>query len=87
MRLKLKRGNEEVWDYISDRAHILIVTDCLATERRVSLICRGFQFLFYILELRANFTVRRHILQFFLFYCRLEYEERERSEEKKEKDG
>ena len=45
---KLKRGNEEVWDYISDRTHILIVTDCLATERRVSLIWRGFQF-FYIL--------------------------------------
>ena len=43
-RLKLKRGNEGVWDYISDRAQILVVTDCLATERRVSLFCRGFQF-------------------------------------------
>ena len=50
----------------------------------MSLICRGFQFIFYILELRANFTVRRHI---FLLFCRLDYEERERREERKEKDG
>ena len=47
-RRKLKRGDEQVWDYISDCTHFVIVTDCLATERRVSLICRGFQFLFYI---------------------------------------
>ena len=56
----------------------------------MSLICRGFQFLFYIyilLELKANFTVRRHILLFFLLFCRLDYEERERREERKEKDG
>ena len=68
MRRKLKRGNEGVWDYISDRAHILIVTDWLATERRVSLFCRRFHFFIYhiIFELKANFTVRRHIL-FFIF--------------------
>ena len=60
-----------VWDYISDRAQFLIVTDCLATERRVSLFCRGFQsfFKFYlILKLKANFTVRRHILLFFYYF-------------------
>ena len=60
-----------MWDYISDHAHFVIVTDCLATERCVSLICRGFQFLFYIyiiLELKANFTVRRHILLFFCYF-------------------
>ena len=37
--------------------------------------------------LRANFIVRRHISQFIIFYCRLEYEERERREERKEKNG
>ena len=37
----------------------------------MSLICRGFQFLFFlyiILELKANFTVRRHILLFFYYF-------------------
>ena len=34
----------------------------------MSLFCRGFQFFKYhiILELKANFTVRRHVLLFFL---------------------
>ena len=32
------------------------------------------------------YTVRRHILLFFLLFCRLDYEERERREERKEKD-
>ena len=42
----------------------------LATERRVSLFCRGFHFFKYhiILELKANFTVRRHILLFFYYF-------------------
>ena len=55
----------------------------------MSLFCRGFQFFIYylMLELKANFTVRRHILLFFLLFCRLEYEEREMREERKEKDG
>ena len=69
MRQKLKQGNEGVRDYISDHAHILIVTDWLATQRGVSLICRGFSFFKYniILEVKANFTVRRHILVFYFF--------------------
>ena len=55
--------------HISDRAHILIVIDWLATERRVSLFCSGFYFFKYhiILELKANFTVRGHILLFYFF--------------------
>ena len=73
MRRKLKRGNEGVLDYISDRAHILVVTDWLVTERRVSLFCRGFHFFKYhiILELQANFTVRRHILLFYFIFLLL----------------
>ena len=88
MRQKLKRGNEGVWDYIIDCAHILVVTDWLATERRVSLFCRGFHFFkdHIILELKANFTVRRHIL-LFLIAIDWSYEERERREERKEEDG
>ena len=41
----------------------------MATERRVSLFCWGFHFLKYhiILELKANFKVRRHILLFCFF--------------------
>ena len=42
-------GGGGLWDYISGRTHILIVTDWLATERRVSLSARGFQFFKYIL--------------------------------------
>ena len=34
-----------MWDYISDCAHILVVTDWLATERRVSLFVGVFIFL------------------------------------------
>ena len=90
MRRKLKRGNEGVWDYISDHAHILVVTDWLATERRVSLFCRGFPFFKnqIILEHKANFTVRRHML-LFTFFIAIDWsnEERERREERKEEDG
>ena len=58
----------------------------------MSLICRGFQFFKYhvILELKANFTVRRHILVFLVFYffsVDWSNEERERREERKEEDG
>ena len=90
MHRKLKQGNEGVWNYISDCAHILVVTDWLATERRVSLFCRGFHFFKYhiILELKANFTVRRHNLVFYFFFA-IDWsnEERERREERKEEDG
>ena len=90
VRQKLKRGNDGVWDYISDCTHILVVTDWLTTERRLSLFCRGFYFFKYhiILELRANFTVRRHILVlYFCFTIDWSYEEIERREKRKEKDG
>ena len=41
-----------------------------------------------ILELTANFTVRRHILIFYFFFAiDWSYEERERREERKEEDG
>ena len=41
-----------------------------------------------ILEFKANFTVRRHILVFYFFFAiDLSYEERERREERKEEDG
>ena len=56
----------------------------------MSLFCRGFQFFKYhiILELKANFRVRRHILVFLLFFAiDWSYEERERREESKEEDG
>ena len=57
----------------------------------MSLFCRGFEFFKYhiILELKANFTVRRHILVFLLFFIAIDwrYEERERREERKEEDG
>ena len=56
----------------------------------MSLFCRGFQFFKYhiILELKANFTVRRHILLFYFFFA-IDWsnEERERREERKEEDG
>ena len=42
--------------------------DWLATERRVSLTARGFQFFYILLELRANLTVRRHISVFLPFF-------------------
>ena len=65
------------------------MTDKLATERHLSLFCRGFQFFqisYIILELRAKFTVRRHILVFFnFFYIDWSYEERERRNERKKK--
>ena len=57
--------------HISGRAHVLVVTDWLATERRVPLFCRGFQFFYIlnnILELRASFTVRRQISVFLLVF-------------------
>ena len=56
----------------------------------MSLICRDFKFFKYhiILELKTNFTVRRHILVFLLFFAiDWNYEERERREERKEEDG
>ena len=40
-----------------------------------------------IFELKANFTVRRHILVFYLFAIDWINEERERREERKEEDG
>ena len=53
----------------------------------MSLFCRGFQFFKYhiILELKANFTVRRYMLLFFAIDW--SYEGRERREERKEEDG
>ena len=43
---------------------------------------------YIILELWANFTVRRHILLFFFFFAiDWSYGERERREERKEEDG
>ena len=56
----------------------------------MSLFCRAFQFFKYhiILEVKANFTVRRHI-SFFTFFIAIDwsYEERERREKRKEEDG
>ena len=40
-----------------------------------------------ILHLKANFTLRRHILIFYFFAIDWSYEERERREERKEEDG
>ena len=83
-------ANEGVWDNISDRAHVLVVTDWLATERRVSLFLGVFSFFKYnkILEVKVNFTVRRHTLVFYFFFAiDWSYEERERREERKEEDG
>ena len=34
----------------------------------MSLICRGFQFIYILLELKANLTARRHILLFFYYF-------------------
>ena len=46
-----------------------------------------FSFLNVILELKANFTVRRHILLFYFFIAiDWSYEERERREERKEEE-
>ena len=55
----------------------------------MSISAKGFQFFYILLELRANFTVRRHILYFlsFLFDICWSYEERERRKERKEEDG
>ena len=68
---------------------MLSVLDWLATERRVSLTARDFQFFYILLELRANLTVRRHISVFFNLFCDIHgsYEERERRKERKEEDG
>ena len=55
----------------------------------MSLFCRGFYFFKYhiILELKAHFTVRRHILVFYFFFAiGWSNEERERREERKEED-
>ena len=56
----------------------------------MSLFCRGFQFFKYhkILELKANFTVRRHILLFYFFFA-IDWsnEKGEMREERKEEDG
>ena len=40
-----------------------------------------------IRELKASFTVRRHILVFYFFAIDWSYEERERGEERKEENG
>ena len=59
--------------FLVESFHAIIVhhralTDCLATERRVSLVgVFSFYFIYYLLELRANFTVTRQILHFFYF--------------------
>ena len=57
----------------------------------MSLFCSSFHFFKYhiILELKANFTVRRHILLFYFIFVAIDwsYEERERIEERKEEDG
>ena len=78
-----------VWDYISDRAHIFSVIDWLATERRVSLSARGFQFFYYILYLSIGQISQLGDTFYFLtfFYIYWNYVERERRKEKKEEDG
>ena len=91
MRRKLKQGNEGVWDYISSRAHILLGTDRLATERRVSLFCRGFQFfLNFIIYLSLGQILQLGdilVFNFSFFYIDWSYKKRERRKERKEEDG
>ena len=90
MHRKLKRDNEGVWDYISCRAHILIVTDWSATEKCVSLFCRGFQIFKYFiifLSLGQILQLGNTFYFFNIFYIDWSYEETERRKEKKEEDG
>ena len=45
----------------------------------------SFYFIYIILELKANFAVRRHILLFFYYF--VDWIMRKEREERKEKDG
>ena len=80
MHQKLKRGKGVLGVYKCLHTHSHFI-DWLATERRVSLFCRGFQFFkYHIIYLSLG-----QILQ--LGDTFRSYEERERRKERKEEDG
>ena len=53
----------------------------------MSLICRGFQIFLDMLYLSLRHISQETHFTIFLLFCQLDYEERERREERKEKDG